>query len=46
LNGQKVLEINNPASGLNIESLKNGMYIVQCIDKQGRTYSRKLIKNP
>jgi hypothetical protein len=46
LNGQKVMEISNPALSVDITSLKNGIYIVHCIDKKGRGYSQKLIKNP
>jgi hypothetical protein len=46
LNGQKVMEIENPTSAVNIMSLKNGIYIVHCIDENGRSYSQKMIKNP
>jgi hypothetical protein len=45
LNGQKVMEINRPNAEINIEKLKEGMYVVQCTDGNGKTSSRKLIKN-
>ncbi|MEK0422087.1 MAG: hypothetical protein RLZZ161_1938 [Bacteroidota bacterium] len=46
LTGNKVLELVNPTSEINIEPLKSGMYIVYCVDSKGRSCSRKLIKNP
>lgn len=46
LNGQKVMEIENPTSAVNMMNLKNGIYIVHCIDENGRSYSQKMIKNP
>jgi len=46
LTGQKLMEIDNPSPEINIGTLKSGMYIVWCLDKKGRTCSRKLIKNP
>ena len=45
LNGQKVMEIIRPNAEINIEKLKEGMYVVQCTDGNGKTSSRKLIKN-
>ena len=45
LSGNIVLQLNNPSPEMNIENLKNGMYVVHCTDKNGKTYSCKLIKN-
>jgi hypothetical protein len=46
LSGQKVMEINGPQTEINIQHLKEGIYVVQCTDRNGRTHSQKLIKSP
>ena len=46
MNGQKVIEFNQPGETLNISGLHNGIYIVNCIDEKGIAHCQKLIKNP
>ena len=46
LSGQKVMEINGPQTEINIQHLKEGIYVIQCTDRHGRTSSQKLMKSP